>query len=83
MAQVALTNDLGRQFAGGETRLELEVKSVQELVRELERRYPGIGEVLESGSMAVAIDGNIIQDAWFEAIGPDSEVFFLPAIKGG
>ncbi len=29
MAQVVLTNDLGRQFANGETTLEIEVSSVR------------------------------------------------------
>ena len=33
--------------------------------------------------MAVAIDGQIYQDALLEPIGPDSEVFVLPQIAGG
>ncbi|NQV21037.1 MAG: MoaD/ThiS family protein [Rhodospirillales bacterium] len=83
MAQIVLTNDLGRQFANGETTIELEVSSVREMLRELDRRYPGIGKVLQDGSMAMAIDGEIFQEAFLETIGPNSEVFFLPAIKGG
>jgi hypothetical protein len=37
---------------------------------------------LEEG-IAVAIDGQIYQDALFQAIGPNSEVFLLPQIAGG
>ena len=33
--------------------------------------------------MAVAIDGQIYQDALLEPIGADSEVFILPQIAGG
>jgi len=37
---------------------------------------------LEEG-VAVAIDGQIYQDALFQPIGPNSEVFLLPQIAGG
>jgi hypothetical protein len=33
--------------------------------------------------VAVAIDGQIFQDALLEPIGASSEVFLLPAIAGG
>jgi hypothetical protein len=33
--------------------------------------------------LAVAIDGQIYQDALLEPIGPDSEVHILPQIAGG
>jgi hypothetical protein len=51
------------------------------LVRELEKRWPGIEDVL--AKTAVAIDGQIYQDAWLETIGPSSEVFFMHRIEGG
>ena len=53
----------------------------RELTQALDRRFPGIGEPLEES--AVAIDGQIYQDAWLEPIGPNSEVHFLPKIEGG
>ena len=83
MAQVVLTNDLGRRFAGGETTFDMDVTDVRDLIRKLDKRFPGIGEVLQDGSMAVAIDGELFQEAWLEDIGPKSEVYFLPAIRGG
>ena len=47
----------------------------------LERRWPGCEAVL--GKCAVAIDGQIYQDAFLEPLEPDSEVFFMQRIEGG
>jgi hypothetical protein len=33
--------------------------------------------------VAVAIDGEIFNDPMLEAVGPDSEVHFLPRVGGG
>ncbi|MEN3951737.1 MoaD/ThiS family protein [Iodidimonas sp. SYSU 1G8] len=83
MARVVLSGDLGRRFAGGEVEVRCEGSNVRRLIRALEERYPGIAEVLESDAMAVAIDGVVHQDAFLEEVGPESEVYFLPAIRGG
>lgn len=81
MARIVLSDEFGRQFAGGQTHFDLDVKNVRQLVGTLEGMFPGIGEHLEAG--AIAIDNEIIPDPWLNPIRPDSEVFFLPAIKGG
>lgn len=81
MARVVLTGNL-KQFTGGDTELELEVGNVRQLLTRLGERYPDLAPHLEEG-LAVAIDGEIFQDAWFAAIGPDSEVHLLPKIAGG
>jgi len=83
MARIVLTNDLGRQFAGGETEVDLDVSDVRDMIKKLDQHFPGIGESLQDGSMAVAIDGELFQEAWLETIGPNSEVYFIPAIRGG
>lgn len=80
MARVVLTKGL-TQFTGGEGEIELEVSSVRELLRVLGERYPALEPHL--GSVAVAIDGQIYQDAWLEPIPPDSEVHLIPQIAGG
>src|SRR5690606_23134604 len=69
------------QFTGGEGEIELEVSSVRELLRVLGERYPALESHL--GSVAVAIDRQIYQDAWLEPIPPDSEVHLIPQIAGG
>jgi molybdopterin synthase sulfur carrier subunit len=81
MARVVLTGNL-KQFTGGETELELEAETVRQLFRALGERYPDLKPHLEEG-LAVAIDGQIYQDAWLEPIPPGSEVHILPQIAGG
>lgn len=83
MARVILSGDLGRRFAGGEAEVRVSGGTVRRLIAALDERYPGIAEVLESDAMAVAIDGVVYQDALLEDVGPDAEVYFLPAIRGG
>jgi molybdopterin synthase sulfur carrier subunit len=55
---------------------------VKQLYQQLTALHPELGPHLEEG-VAVAIDGQIYQDALLEPINPDSEVFLLPAIAGG
>ncbi len=71
-----------RPFTGGVERVEIEAASVRDLFHALEARFPELKERLESG-IAVAIDGEIINDPLLEPIEPDSEVHFLPPISGG
>ena len=47
---------------------------------ERESRFPGCEKTLARS--AIAIDGQIHQDAYLEEIGPDSEVFFLQRLEG-
>lgn len=70
------------QFTGGKTEFELEATTFRQLVRELERKYPGLGNQVEEG-MAVAIDGEIFQDAYAVELKPGSEIVLIPKIGGG
>jgi len=79
-ARVVLPEQL-LHLTGGQRVLDIAAENVRDLVLELEERHPGLRAAL--GRAAVAIDGQIFQDAFLEAIGPDSEVFFLPRIEGG
>jgi molybdopterin converting factor small subunit len=81
LARVVLSGTL-RQLAGGTAELEIEARNVRQLLRALGERCPALAPHLESG-YAIAIDGEIFQDAWFAPIGPDSEVHLVPAIRGG
>ena len=71
-----------RRFTGGVTELDVEATNFRRLVLELDRRYPGLGKQVEEG-MAVAIDGEIYQDAYLAPLQPDSEVYLIPKIGGG
>ena len=81
MARVVFTGTLKR-LTGGDTELILEAANVRQLMRGVGEHYPALKPHLEKG-MAVAIDGQIYQDAWFQPVGPDSEVHLLPQIAGG
>jgi molybdopterin synthase sulfur carrier subunit len=81
MARVVLVGNLA-QLTGGVTEFQLPATSVKHLFRQLSELHPALERHLEDG-IAVAIDGQIYQDALLEPIGPDSEVFLLPQIAGG
>ena len=81
MAHVTLTGNL-RQYTGGIAELEVEAASVRQLFARLGRDFPALAPHLERG-LAVAIDGQIYQDALLQEIGAGSEVHVLPQIAGG
>jgi molybdopterin converting factor small subunit len=69
-------------LAGGQTEFPVEATSFRRLVLELERRFPGLGRQVEE-SMAIAIDGEIFQDAYAAELKPGSEIVLIPKIGGG
>lgn len=46
------------------------------------RRFAGLGHQIDEG-IAVAIDGEIYQNAYLAPLKPDSEIYLLPKICGG
>ena len=81
MAHVMLIGNL-RQYTGDVTELDVEASTVRQLFRKLGEKFPELAPHLEEG-LAVAIDGQIYQDALLAPIGVDSEVHILPQIAGG
>ncbi|HTZ36260.1 MAG TPA: MoaD/ThiS family protein [Stellaceae bacterium] len=82
MPHVVMTGIAARRLTGGHTEFDVEADSVRRLIAELDRRYPGLGQQIDE-SMAIAIDGEIFQDAYLEKLRPDSEVVLIPRIGGG
>ena len=82
MPKVVLAMGTARRFTGGETEVEVEANTVRRMIAELDRRFPGLGHQIDEG-MAVAIDGEIFQDAYQAELKPDSEVVLIPKIGGG
>ena len=68
-------------MTAGVRECETSAETVRELLLELSGRWPQLAPELERS--AVAIDGQIYQDAFLEPIAPDSEVFFMARIEGG
>jgi len=81
VARVVLNGNL-QQLSGGRSEFDLDVNTVRDLFVQLADRYPELTPHLEN-NIAVAIDGEIFQDALFATINPDSEVHIIPKISGG
>jgi hypothetical protein len=81
-ARVVLTNGFSRRYTGGLTEFEIDAKTLGGVIKEMERRYPGLGEHLEEET-TVAIDGEIHDVGYYQIVGPSSEVFFIPKLEGG
>jgi molybdopterin converting factor small subunit len=82
VAHVVLASSNGREFTGGASEFDVGATTVRRMILELEDRYPGFGDYVER-RMAIAIDGEIHQDAWGAELKPDSEVYLIPKIGGG
>ena len=77
-----------RDLTGGQTKVSIPGESVQEVIAELETRFPGIsGRLCEDGrirpGMAVFVDSQISTVGLRQRLSGDSEVHFHPAISGG
>ena len=81
MLQVSLTGSL-RSAAGGAAMVEIEARTIRELLSKIVERYPRMNQHLDAG-IAVSIDGEIYRDDWSIEIPANSEVFLLPRIQGG
>ena len=68
--------------AGGEGVYEVQAGNVRQLLDALVRDHPELEKVFGRG-VAVAIDGQIFRDAWFEPIPEGAEVVLLPRLAGG
>ena len=82
MPKVTLSGSSLLHFTNGEAELHVAADTFRRLIRELNERYPGLGTQVEEG-MAIAIDGEIYQDAYSVALKPDSEIYIIPKIAGG
>ena len=82
MPHVVMTGIAVHRLTGGLTEFDVEANTVRRLITELDRRFPGLGHQIDEG-MAIAIDGEIYQDAYGVALKPDSEIYIIPKIGGG
>lgn len=69
-------------FTSSEQTFELHVASMRALLRAIDQKYPGLGDVLE-GDTAVAIDGVIHEIVYTQVLAPGAEVYFIPRLESG
>ena len=69
-------------YTAGAKEFDLEARTLLDVIRALEARFPGLGEYLEEET-SVAIDGEIHEVAYYLPLRPGSEIYFIPKIEGG
>ena len=77
-----------QSLTGGRSSIQVEGATVGEVIANLDRAGPGIGErLMEAGrlrpNISVAVDGEVSPMGLLEPVGEGSEVHFVAAIKGG
>ena len=87
MAKVFIPTML-QSMTGGVKQVDLEARTVRQVVDRLDELYPGMKDrLVEDGSirpnLAVAIDGEVARMGLLEKVGDSTEVHFVPAIGGG
>ena len=87
MARVFIPNPM-RDLTAGVDCVELSATTVRQAIRALDQRFPGIANRLTQGDgmapgIAVSVDGALVAQGLLAAVGPNSEIHFLPAIGGG
>lgn len=81
MVEVHLWSGL-RAFADGKEVVEVEAKTVGEVLKGLVEAHPGLKGAIDAG-VSVAVDGRIIASGLTEPVKPDSEVYLMQRLRGG
>ena len=81
MVEVTLWGGL-RPFADNQKTLQVEARTIRELLRKLAERYPGLSDPIKN-NVAVAIDGVIYRDDWSQELPEGAEVFLMRRLAGG
>ena len=79
---VVFTDGFSHQYTDGVKEFDLDVRHVRDVIRQLDERFPGLGEHLREET-SVAVDGEIHENVQFQPVREDSEVFFIPKFEGG
>jgi molybdopterin converting factor small subunit len=80
--RVVAVGSAARAFTLGAAEIDVEASTVGAMIKTLDTLFPGFGEHIER-RMAIAIDGEIHQDASGAPLRPDTEVYLFPRIGGG
>ena len=79
MAKVHFSSALSQHT--GVQEITIGAPRVRDLLDALARRFPGLETQL--AGMAVAIDGQIYNDADYQTLQADTELYFVPRLAGG
>jgi molybdopterin converting factor small subunit len=75
-------------LTGGDKEPEVTGTTIEELIDQLDIRYPGIKKRLVDGDrlragLSVFVDGSVRREGLQCDVSPQSDVHFIPAIAGG
>ena len=79
---VVFTDGFSHQYTAGQKEFDLNAKNVRDIIKQLDARFPGLGENLQEET-SVAVDGEIHENVQFQPVREGSEVFFIPKFEGG
>ena len=83
VARVVLSSGFSRRYTDGKREFDIEATTMRDVIRALDKLYPGLGEHLEEET-TVAIDGEIHdQPTYFQKVRQGCEIFFIPKLEGG
>ena len=80
--RVVFTDGFSHQYTGGLKEFDLEARTLRDVIKTLDQRYPGLGEHLQEET-TVAIDGEIHENPQYQPVRAGSEIFFIPKLEGG
>jgi molybdopterin converting factor small subunit len=91
MAQVRFTRHLQRYFPPLGDRVQAQGETVAEVVRELDRHFPGLAGYIvdEQGALRrhvnIFLRRELVQDrqTLSDAVGPEDELYIFQALSGG
>ena len=69
-------------FADNQSKLQVEARTIRELLRKLEERYQGLRAPIKN-EVAVVIDGVVYRNDWSQEIPDGAEVFLMRRLAGG
>ena len=81
MAEIKVWGGL-RPATGGASTLDIEAKTIRELLSKLKQRYPDTAPFIKAG-IAVSVDGVLYRDSWEKKLPASAEIYLLPRIQGG
>lgn len=81
MVEVKLWAGL-RPLADNQDMVRVEARTIREMLRKLEERYPGLAGPIR-GQVAVSVNGVIYRNDWSQDLPEGAEVMLLRRIAGG
>ena len=69
-------------LADNQKKLSVEARSIRELLRKLEERYPALRGPIKN-EVAVVVDGVIYRNNWSKKLPENAEVFLMRRLSGG